>query len=246
MIGNEAPIISYTVHKTAFYIVLSRLGATLVITFLAFFARATPGWAATAPPSATADPQQLRRDILSDPNLQQREPTAVSPQMPEIPSVDLSFLRWVFIGAGALLTVILIVLLGPLLFRYIARLRRQREPATLTDGEEIATSDEAIQRAQDASALQDYRQALRLLYLAALLKLDEIGALRYDRALTNREYVRQVILSSALADALRPVVETFDDVWYGYRPLTPEGYANFEHEVDDLMKAAESHMRNRD
>lgn len=235
-------------HKTAFHFELSRLGTLLIITLLTFSTYVTPGLAATPtpPPSATSDPQQLRRDILSDPNLQQREPTTIPQQMPDLPSVDLSFLRWVFIGAGALITVILIVLLGPLLYRYIVRLRRLREPATLADGEEIATSDEAIQRAQDASALQDYRQALRLLYLAALLKLDEIGALRYDRALTNREYVRQVILSPALAEALRPVVETFDDVWYGYRPLTPEGYATFEHKVGELMKAAESHMRNRD
>jgi hypothetical protein len=230
------------VHKTAFHFELSRLGTLLIIILLTFFTYVTPGLAATPtpPPSATSDPQQLRRDILSDPNLQQREPTTIPQQMPDLPSVDLSFLRWVFIGAGTLITVILIVLLGPLPYRYIVKLRRLREPATLADGEEIATSDEAIQRAQDASALQDYRQALRLLYLAALLKLDEIGALRYDHALTNREYVRQVILSPALADALRPVVETFDDVWYGYRPLTPEGYATFEHKVGELMKAAES------
>ena len=229
-------------HKTAFHFELSRLGTLLIITLLTFSIYVTPGLAATPtpPPSATSDPQQLRRDILSDPNLQQRDPTTIPQQMPDLPSVDLSFLRWVFIGAGALITVILIVLLGPLLYRYIVKLRRLREPATFADGEEIATSDEAIQRAQDASALQDYRQALRLLYLAALLKLDEIGALRYDRALTNREYVRQVILSPALADTLRPVVETFDDVWYGYRPLTPEGYATFEHKVGELMKAAES------
>jgi hypothetical protein len=230
------------VHKTAFHFGLSRLSALLIITLLTFFALATPVLAVTPTP----DPQQLRRDILSDPNLQQREVTATPQPMPDLPSVDLSFLRWVFIGAGALISIILIALLGPLLYRYIVKLRRLREPATLADGEEIATSDEAIQRAQDASALQDYRQALRLLYLAALLKLDEIGALRYDRALTNREYVRQVVLSPTLADALRPVVETFDDVWYGYRPLTPEGYATFEHKVDDLMKAAESHMRNGD
>jgi hypothetical protein len=195
---------------------------------------------AAAPPSATPNPQQLRRDILGDPNLQQREASAAPQQAPDIPPINLSFLHWVFIGAGALLAVILIVMLGPMFYRYLVKLRRQHEPANLSAGPGIATPEEAILRAHDASIRQDYRQALRLLYLAALLKLDEIGALRYDRALTNREYVRQITLQPALADALRPVVETFDDVWYGYRPLTPEGYATFETAVNELMKAAQN------
>jgi hypothetical protein len=78
-----------------------------------------------------------------------------------------------------------------------------------------------------------------MLYLASLLKLDEVGALRYDRALTNREYVRQVSLKPALAAALWPVVETFDDTWYGFSPVTSEGYRAFESRVGELLQAAE-------
>ncbi len=190
------------------------------------------------PPTATPDPQQLLRAILEDPNLQQRTAAPTPPPLPQLPNIDLSFLRWVLIGIGAVMTVVLIVLLGPILFRYFVRLRRMRA-AGLAEGEGVATSGEAIQRAQGASAAQDYRLALRLLYLASLLKLDEIGALRYDRALTNREYVRQVVLQPALASALRPVVETFDEVWYGVRPVTAEGYATFESDVQELMRTAE-------
>jgi hypothetical protein len=216
-----------------------------MVLLLIFLAWAAPCLAAAPTPSATPDPQQLRQEILNDPNLQQREvtPTPLVPDLPSLPHVNLPFLRWVFIGVGLGLAIILTILLGPPLLRYLTRLRQKRPSAALAGDAEVTTAEEAIQRAQQASAVQDYRQAMRLLYLATLLKLDEIGTLRYDRALTNREYVRQVSLSADLSSALRPVVETFDDVWYGYRPLTPAGYATFAAQVDGLMKAAEGHAK---
>ena len=216
-----------------------------MVLLLIFFAWAAPCLAAAPAPTTTPDPQQLRQEILSDPNLQLREvtPTPLTPNLPSLPAVNLSFMRWVFIGVGLGLAIILTFLLGPLLVRYFTRLRQTPASAALAGDSEVTTAEEAVQRAQEASAVQDYRQAMRLLYLATLLKLDEIGTLRYDRALTNREYVRQVSLSADLSGSLRPVVETFDDVWYGYRPLTPEGYAAFAAQVDGLMKAAEEHAK---
>lgn len=59
---------------------------------------------------------------------------------------------------------------------------------------------------------------MRYLYLAALLRLDERGQLRYNRALTNREYLDRVQDNPHLQAALPPIVETFDRVWYGYAP----------------------------
>nr|WP_262401822.1 DUF4129 domain-containing protein [Actinomadura sp. CNU-125] len=40
-----------------------------------------------------------------------------------------------------------------------------------------------------------------------------------------------------LADALRAAVRTFDDVWYGDRPGTADGYAQVK-DLDDRLRAA--------
>jgi hypothetical protein len=219
-----------------------------IIALVIFFMSAASVYAGSSAPDgmpargaaqATPDPMQARQDILSDPELQRPIATPEPPSLPDLPRVDLSFLRYVVMAAGAVALILLIALAGPLLFRYFVSARRRGKGARAGD-EEVATSAEAIQRAQAASVIQDYRLALRMLYLASLLKLDEIGALRYDRALTNREYVREVALQPPLASALKPVVETFDDVWYGYRPITPDGYVVFESQVNTLMNAAES------
>ncbi len=192
---------------------------------------------------ATPDVQALRRRILADPDIQHREkpPDLPSISLPNAPDVDLSFLPYVFMAIGGIMLVVLIILVAPSLLRYFTTLRRRGATRhALVDGLDIATVDEAMRQGQTAAAGLDYRLAVRLLYLASLLKLDEIGALRYDRALTNREYVREAAgVRPALAVTLRPVVETFDDVWYGYRTLTLAGFDAFEATVKLLMAEAD-------
>ena len=75
---------------------------------------------------------------------------------------------------------------------------------------------------------------MRYLYLAALLRLDERGLLRYDRALTNREYLERVRENPALRERLRPIVDTFDRVWYGHAQLDAEGFAEYRARVRAL------------
>ncbi len=182
--------------------------------------------------------------VLSDPSLQRPLATPAprpTPSQPlpdlQLPRIGLDVIRLMLIIAGGIGVIALIVALGPTVFRFFAARRRDASRDAGADAE-VATSVEAVTRAQQASAIQDYRLAMRMLYLACLLKLDESGALRYDRTQTNREYVRQIAGQPALAGALQSVVEVFDDVWYGFRVITPQGYAAFESRVRELFDLA--------
>jgi hypothetical protein len=197
----------------------------------------------TTQPDPAAD-LDARNDILNDPDLQRPAAPPQAPELPEVPNVDLSFMRYVLVALGGVAIIAMIALLGPPLVRYLIGWNRRRTRASPRGhDEDVATSAEAIERAEAASSAQDYRRALRLMYLAALLKLDEIGALRYDRAQTNREYVRQVALQPALSTALQPVVEMFDDAWYGFYAVTPESYSLFESRVHSLLDTANAESR---
>jgi hypothetical protein len=196
------------------------------------------------PPAQTPAPDPLRRleEVLSDPNFQRAggAPPLAEIEAPDLglPSIDAGLLRAAVWIAGGLALMLATVALGPAVYRFLAARRRGRAPAKDADADGAASPAEAVQRAARASAVQDYRAATRLLYLASLLSLDEAGALRYDRAQTNREYLRQVAGRPVLAEALRPVVETFDDVWYGFRAITAEGYGVFERQVQAVLDAA--------
>jgi len=109
-----------------------------------------------------------------------------------------------------------------------------------TLGGEPLTAELALQRAQELSTGGDYRTAVRYLYLSSLLLLDERGLLRYDRSLTNREYLRTVSHRPELAATLREVIDVFDRVWYGFQTLTASEYDAYAQRVKMLKQQKEA------
>lgn len=107
-------------------------------------------------------------------------------------------------------------------------------------GGEPLTAEGALQKAQTLSTEGDYRTAVRYLYLSSLLLLEERGLLRYDRSLTNREYLRSVANRPELAATLREVIDVFDRVWYGFQTLSASEYNNYAQRVETLKQQKEA------
>jgi hypothetical protein len=106
----------------------------------------------------------------------------------------------------------------------------------MDEGGELLTADTALQRAQETAQTGDYRLAVRYLYLSTLLQLEERGLLRYDRARTNREYLRSVAHRADLSAILRDVVDVFDRTWYGFQMLDAATYRQYERRVGELRR----------
>jgi hypothetical protein len=143
-------------------------------------------------------------------------------------------IAWLIAGIG------LAAVLGVIIYLLAGLRRGIAGDATLAedDPEANLTARQAIDQAGTLARDGDYRTAVRFLYLGALLRLDERGALRYDRALTNREYVERVRDNPALRAALTPIVETFDRVWYGYAPLDQAAFDAYRASVERLGRDA--------
>jgi hypothetical protein len=148
-------------------------------------------------------------------------------------------------AVGDWLTVFILVfsglIIGLVLFYVLRRLRADFAAEARFDlGDDPhldnITADTAWQRAQESSDLGDYRQAVRYLYLSTLLLLEERDLLRYDRTLTNREYLSHLAHRPDLAAILREVVDVFDRVWYGYQPLSEREYGRFADRVQTLKQ----------
>jgi hypothetical protein len=106
--------------------------------------------------------------------------------------------------------------------------------------EDHYTSAQARAEADRLFASGEYRAALRLLYLATLIRWEEAGRLRFDRSLTNREVVGRVTLQgdAALLEQLSPLVDRFDRVWYGGAPCTSADYTSFAALAERAWEAA--------
>jgi len=118
-------------------------------------------------------------------------------------------------------------------------------PATGDQAGEWLSARGALAQAGTLAAGGDYRAAIRYLYLSTLLLLDERRALRYDRSLTNREVLAQVAGDEALVERLRPVVEEFDRVWYGFAPVDEAEYEAYQRQIGRVreLRRAEGEER---
>lgn len=99
-------------------------------------------------------------------------------------------------------------------------------------------AEEARRRAGVSAGEGDFRGAIRYRCLALLLALDEAGKLAFDRTATNREYLFRA--SGPLHDELQPLLDQFDDVWYGGVPAGApewEGYFSRAERVEALIGA---------
>lgn len=139
-------------------------------------------------------------------------------------------ISWVIAGVGGalLLGVIIYLLIG------LRRGMAAEAQADDEDAEARLTAKTALGQAGDLARGGDYRTAVRYLYLSALLWLDERDMLRYDRALTNREYLDRVRDNPALRGRLAPIVETFDQVWYGHASIDAAAFAAYREQIEAL------------
>jgi hypothetical protein len=143
--------------------------------------------------------------------------------------------------AGGALIIVAIVVTGLVILWATRRLRGEISaesslPLLLTDDPDLSAQS-AFDNAQQSAEIGDYRSAVRFLYLSALLSLDERNLLRLDRSKTNREYLRSVA-GSEFEPTLRRVIDVFDSVWYGFRPIDPATFDRYQQQVRSLLNRA--------
>ncbi|MBI1279400.1 MAG: DUF4129 domain-containing protein [Anaerolineaceae bacterium] len=173
-------------------------------------------------------------DVLRDPRFQY--PDITPTPVPDEPRAEVaqssalaSAAQTVLLAAGLVIMIVVFV--------YFARnLQVQQATIETIPNTDPTTSDDAQTLATDHAQSQDYRTAIRYLYLASLLMLDERGVIHYDATLTNREHLRHVKDKPQLYDVLRQVINAFEEVWYGYLPINEAYYQHFSQQVDELKR----------
>lgn len=205
------------------------------------------------PPRRNRDALLPLESILAGPEFQwSTAPAQTNPLEAWLNELWLRFLNWldsllprgqivlgipvgqIITGVATLIVLALLVwVLRGILANFVTEARAGNQ--RLHD-EDRLTAETALQRAQEVSSTGDYRTAVRYLYLSSLLLLEERGLLRYDRSLTNREYLRSLSQHPALRAILRDMTEVFDQVWYGYHTLDAEHYAHYAARVMELRQ----------
>lgn len=139
-------------------------------------------------------------------------PRADLPSAPPIFGPWLVYVLWGVLGA------ILIAFLAFVARHFAWKGRLRRKATALVDEEEAGrTLDEWLTLADQLEAEGKFREAVRCLYLACLLKFDEHQVARFDRGETNWEHLARIKDSPKLPPSVEfdAPTRSFDRVWYG-------------------------------
>jgi hypothetical protein len=128
---------------------------------------------------------------------------------------------------GFLIPVVWVILAGLLLafivfavrFVSFSKSKKRKAKAVLEEDEPERTLDEWLALADAHEREGRFREAVRALYLACLLKFDERNVARFIRSQTNWEHLARIESSPKLPVGLdfRAATKAFDQVWYGHK-----------------------------
>jgi hypothetical protein len=108
----------------------------------------------------------------------------------------------------------------------------------LDDDEPDRSADEWLAEADALAAAGDYRRAVRCLYLACLMRLDENHICEFRRWETNWEHLYRIESSPAAPESLnyRKLTQRFDLIWYGHRTKGASDVDEFRSFYVELVK----------
>ncbi|MCX7843195.1 MAG: hypothetical protein N2489_08995 [Clostridia bacterium] len=115
---------------------------------------------------------------------------------------------------------------------------REREDADLLLS--LADSDVMLQKALEYGSNGDFRQGIRFLYIALLLKLNEFEIIKIDKSKTNRQYVNEI--RDKLPEKIQLILEftyDFNMFWYGNKPAARERFELWKRNYDLLSRGLE-------
>ncbi|XXF76002.1 DUF4129 domain-containing protein [Myxococcaceae bacterium GXIMD 01537] len=150
--------------------------------------------------------------------------------------------------AIVLIGAVLVVLGGLLIHALGGKKKRETAGLEVSTLESTALSEdpasalskppEGWAHAADALAARgEYREAVRCLYLALLSRLHREGAIHYDIALSNWDYLRHFKGRREWLPPFRELTSRFDFAWYGNVPVGAEGYRAFRALTEPLLRA---------
>lgn len=153
------------------------------------------------------------------------------------PTGVMRVLMYVLLLAGA-------IVIGWTVYRLVkSRQKKQRQKEARAKGlieehEESRTADEWLVLASRLEREGRYRESVRCLYLAILMRLDRARIARFDRTETNWEHLRRILKSEAPSNVpYRDVTLLFDLIWYGDQPASDRDCSQMRSAYETLMQS---------
>lgn len=152
--------------------------------------------------------------------------------LPNLNLPVLRFLVWAVVG----------VVIAALLFFVLRAVRigkrSRRVGGILDEDEPERTADEWLVMADGLAAEGKFRESVRCLYLACLVKYDDANVASFRRHETNWEHLYRIEASLRNPGLdFRSLTQAFDKVWYGGKVRGEEDFVEFRSYYESLVVA---------
>jgi hypothetical protein len=153
-----------------------------------------------------------------------------------------SALQWVFIALFVVVGVwVLVRIFRALRGRTRRRVEAELSPLLVEELERFDSSQEWLEEAERLAVEGGYRSAQRALFLCALMRLHETGAVTFSRFRSNGEYVRALEqYRQEERQIFSSLTEDFDRLWYGEEATDRRGYEVARGKVRQLLEEGAS------
>jgi hypothetical protein len=148
------------------------------------------------------------------------------------------FVRWIIV---ILCFLLLLALVAHIIYTFVSVLRgpAERRQRAYTSAAQAEVDPDSLElEAERAGRGGDYIGAIRLLFRAALRRIEVVEKRKLRPGATNRELLRRY-RSTPLHDSLERFVETIDNKWYGGVACLESDYALCRSEHDRIRQYVE-------
>lgn len=143
--------------------------------------------------------------------------------------------EWISYGMVGLGIAIVLLLLVMFSSRVVRENRFFSKPVG-TEAELVLSPQSHLIEAENRSGEGDLRSAIRHLFLAYLLHLDQNKWIEAKAWKTNGEYLDELQEARAeIAKTFRVLATQFEATWYGGRPISNEDYREYRQQVVQLV-----------
>lgn len=132
------------------------------------------------------------------------------------------------------ISVFIIVYYASKSFKMGVRLKKDRDNQLLVL---LKEPDEIERKAVEYYNKGDLQQALRFLYIALLIKLNQLDLIRIDKAKTNRQYLNELAAAGyPFIDIIQDFTRAFNEHWYGNKALSGDKFRSMYSKYNFLTK----------
>lgn len=159
--------------------------------------------------------------------------------LPDIHGGTSRTLAYIALGLAASVLAAALFLAGRALLRRFAPYAAGHQPdiEIALRGAASPDPDSLLDRSRRTAARGDYREAIRLLYLALIWKLNFAGLVEYHPATTNWEYLRS-LRDGQSRPPLESLTTIFDRICYGAARAAQPDYEECERLFDSVLAGA--------